>query len=565
MILVKDEESQPYRDAGLWGDDPQTHSLDGLLRANAKTHGEAIALSDAPDRNVWTSGDARSLTWSELNQHVDVFATFLKGLSLSKDAVVALYGPNTVDMAAASLAINRAGLIAAPMPLFWREVDMRDYLSEVQARAIITVDRVEDDSPALRCRDLAQSLFSMKFVAGFGDKLPDGVVTLDKILPAVSDMMESEPTFEPIHPDKVITLHATNLQSKETEVALPRSSNQWLSSDRALFGEIEETKQCLSPFALSGLVGFCSSIVHTLKHAGSASFHHYKSENTLAGHIDLIKPDLVLLPQGLVAAQAKRLSISHVITIGCVWKNNHLGEKPIAQIKGNCRLLDISVLNEVAALGQSRQIGADTPQPLPMSDDIRDLSLQLLQPKSTTLKVPGKLAGGELIATGASAPEALFPTNSEQRALARLRNKTSQKGAYTHVACRLNEDDEKQCEPIGFLIDTIQRFNQVTVAAELDDLYKSMPNIIDAAHFIDPTTNELNLAVVTSGATPTREEFAEALKAMGVSPLKAPQEIFAAPEIKRGVGGVVIRHELLALLEQNKARKLMEARQQAAI
>lgn len=569
MILTKEEQCQPYVDAGLWGDNPQEHSLDGILRTNARDNADAIAFSDAPNRSLWTSGDSRSLTCSALDHEVTIMATFIKGLGLSNDTVVALYGPNTVDMVLSLLAINRAGLIAAPMPLFWRELEMSNYLTEIQARAIFTVDRIEEDAPALRCRDLTQSLFSIKYILGFGDNLPDGVVSLDQILPAVSQMLneevDKEVTFEPINPDAVITLHPASLQSRETEIALPRTSNQWLSTERAIFDVIDDAKHSLSPFALSGALGFCTGIVRTLKHKGRVSFHHFQTENTLAAHIDLIKPDMVLLPQHLAASQLDRLSSNTFTTLGCVWKNNHLAQMPITQSDDTHTVFDISILNEVAAIGQLRPLGSDSPSPLPLSDDIRDISLRLRKPSNDKLEKQSQLAGGELIAVGASAPEALFPSNSEERALSRLRNKTLHEGARTHVGCRLKQDDLTQCEPIGFLIDTIHRSTQVTTTTELDSLYKSMPNIIDAAHFIDPATNNLNLAVVMHGPIPTAEEFGKSLTQMGVSHLKIPHAIFETNEIKRGVGGVVIRHELVALLEQSKSRKVMEDRQQAAI
>lgn len=565
MILVTEEQRNVYMKAGLWAEDPQTHSLDGILRANATDNPDEYAFTDAPNRSVWTSGQARSLTWATLNREVDILATFLQGLGLSDDAVVALYGPNTVDMAISALAINRAGYIVAPMPLFWRQTEMRDYLTEVHARAIITVDRVEEDAPALRCRDLTQTLFSMKYVLGFGDNLPDGVVNLDQILPAVSEMMDPELSFDSINPNAVISLHPTGLQSRDTEIVIPRTSNQWLCAERSLFGVMEETKRTLLPFSLSGLVGFCAGIIHTLKHKSTVCFHHYQTENTLAGHLDLVKPDLVLLPQNLVASQVNRFHSNQKLNIGCVWKNNHLAKMPIVQNDDGRQLFDVTVLNEIVAIGQLRANGEHTPTPLPLSEDILDLGLRLRKPSNNKLKQSDKLAGGELIATGASVPEVLFPSNSEKRALSRLRNKTAYEGAYTHVGCRLQEDDATKCEPIGFLIETIQRSNQVTAAAELDDLFKAVPNVLDAAYFIDPKTDALNVAIVTRGPAPSIQEFSFALSEMGVSHLKIPTAIFPTNEIKRGVGGVVIRHELIALIERSKAREAIKERQQAAI
>lgn len=565
MILVTEEQRQKYSDSALWGDNPQTHSLDGILRANARDHANEIAMCDAPNREQWTSGSARSSTWGEFNKEVDILAAFLQGLRLAQNTVIALYGPNTLEMAISIFAINRAGFIAAPMPLYWRDSEMSEYLSEIQARAIITVERVENDTPALRSRDLTHQLFSMKFILAYGDNLPDGVVGLDDILKSVTEKLDKDPEFDEIDPNAIISLHPTSLQSRDTEIVLPRTSNQWLSSERALFEDINDTKSILLPFAFSGLIGFCAGIVRSLKQNSSLHLHHFQTDKMLAGHLDLVKPELVIMPQYCVAKQISQFSSNQNVTIGCVWKHNHLARMPVEQ-NDKCRqLFDITVLNEVAAIGQLRVNAHHTPSLLPLSEDVSDLSFHIRKPTSSTLKKPQKMAGGELIATGASVPESLFPSNSEKRALSRLRNKATCEGTHTHVACRLNEDDQTKCEPIGFLIDTIQRSNQLVVAEELDSLYKSVPNIIDAAHFVDPANGELNVAVVTRDQDLSIETFGNQLSKMGVSHLKVPLALYPTNEIKRGVGGVVLRHDLVKLIEQNKTRKLMEDRQQAAI
>lgn len=563
MILVTDEQRARYHDAGLWGEDSETHTLDGLLRRNAAQNPEQLAFVDAPNRDTWTSGAPRRLTWAALNREVNTLATFILGLGLPTDSVIALYGPNTVDMAVSILAIQRAGSIAAPMPLFWREAEMRDYLSEVQARAIITSDRLEDDYLALRCRDLTLGLFSVKYILGFGDHLPDGVVNLDQILPSVSEMIGRERAFEEVIPDSVITVHPAALQSPDTEIALPRSSNQWLSAERAVFGVTQGVKHTLMPFSFSGFTGFCAGIVHTLQHCGTTHFHHFQTDNTFAGHFDIVKPELVLLPQRFLANQMRRFSFVEPLYVGCVWKNDHLADRPFDAAQDHVKLFDITVLNEVVALGQLRPSGA-MPLALPFADGVHDVGLRLRGPNNDKLKQQ-KLAGGELVATGASVPEALFSSNSEKRALTRLRNKTANQSAYTHIGCRLSGETGDKCEPIGFLIETIQNSTQVVAAAELDELYKTIPNIIDAAYFIEPASGALNVAVVANGPAPTADDFKTALLAMGVCHIKIPVSVFPTDEIKRGLGGMVMRHELLSLSERIKAKQVFAQRQQGAI
>ncbi|MBA4782177.1 MAG: AMP-binding protein [Rhizobiales bacterium] len=568
MILVSESQQQAYLDAGLWSQDSATHSLDGLLRAHAVRIPDATALADSPDRNAWTSGDPRRLSWADLDRAVTAFARFLNSLDLPPDAVIALYGAQTSDMVISLLAVHRAGFIAAPIPLYWREAEMRDYLTEIQARVIIVSDRVEADLPALRCRDLAQSLFSVKFIMGFGDFLPDGVVDLDTILPAFAENADAQESFVPIDPNAIVSVHPCGLQSRDTEIVLPRSSNQWLAAERALFGAINNERDnaagsVLTPFSLSGLAGFLAGFIHALRHGKTLHLHHFRSLNTLNGHIDLVKPGLVLVPKSLLDEANNRLSVHRNLIVAAVWKNDHLRPQPVSGDQPET-IFDITIINEITAFGSLRPNGAMVPEPLSLNAPGKDIALHLRGANNGRVRQPQKIGGGELIATGAAIPEFLFPSNSEKRALARLRNKKLDDGVHTHVACRVTNEAGTACEPIGFLINTVSRSSQVVAADELDDLYKSVPNVADAAHFIDPNSGSLNVAVVGVGnVVPSPDEFRDALIEMGVSPLKLPEGVYRTNAIKRGVGDLVIRHELAALIAHSETRRRVLEMQQA--
>ncbi len=561
MILVSKDDQKKYRKTDFWSKSAKKATLNGLLLQNAKQIGDALALCDAPDRESWTSGKAKNLNWHDLNEKVDLLARLLASLGLNDDTVIAVYGAQTVDMIITTLAIHRAGYISAHVPLFWRETEITNFLSEVQARAIITTDHVENDMLALRCRDIAQNLFSMKFVLGFGDNLPDGVVDLNHMLDVFQEMPKDETILKELSPDDVVSIHPTALQSQETEIALPRSSNQWLAAAKALFDDLSPCQNILNPFALSGFTGFIVTLVYTFQEKSCVHLHHYRSENNLSGHLDLLKPDLVLLPFDRVTKQKDRFSNNQNTIIGAVWKNNHLGET-IAPTKEN-KIFDITLLNEIAALGFWRKNNKKQPEHLPLQVDNGSISLSLRGSGNSRLKKPLQISGGEILCEGAGVPEALFPSNSEKRALSRLRNKEKTKTVFTHIACRVDGEDSHLCEPIGFLVDTIGRHGQVISAHELDILYQSIPGIDDAAYFISPEDGRLNVAVVSNSA-PTLQEFNNGLAHMGVTYLKFPDALYETDEIKRGLGNVVLRNELNELVEQEKARQFIKKRQQQA-
>jgi acyl-CoA synthetase (AMP-forming)/AMP-acid ligase II len=72
-------------------------------------------------RKRLTGRSPRRLTYAEADRAISALATKLRGLGLQTDSVVAIQLANTVDSVIALLGVLRAGMIAAPLPLLWRE------------------------------------------------------------------------------------------------------------------------------------------------------------------------------------------------------------------------------------------------------------------------------------------------------------------------------------------------------------------------------------------------------------------------------------------------------------
>src|SRR5262249_38744383 len=99
-------------------------TLDDLFRRAGVRHPDAIALSDPPNPEGFTDGPPRTLTFAQADRAISAFATRLRGLGLQTDTPVALQLPNTVESVVAFLGVLRAGMIAVPIPLLWRQQDI---------------------------------------------------------------------------------------------------------------------------------------------------------------------------------------------------------------------------------------------------------------------------------------------------------------------------------------------------------------------------------------------------------------------------------------------------------
>src|SRR5262245_38630275 len=158
-----------------------TTTLDDLFRRAGVRHPDALALADPPNRASFTDGPPRTLRYAQADHAISALAARLRGLGLQTGAVVAIQLPNTVESVIAYLAILRAAMIAAPLPLLWGRRDLVDALGRVSAKAILTCADAGGASPADVAIHTAAALFPIRHICGFGQDLPDGVVSIDDI------------------------------------------------------------------------------------------------------------------------------------------------------------------------------------------------------------------------------------------------------------------------------------------------------------------------------------------------------------------------------------------------
>jgi acyl-CoA synthetase (AMP-forming)/AMP-acid ligase II len=156
-------------------------TLDDLFRLTAMRRPSAIALIDPPNRESFTDGPPRSLTYAQADRTITAIAGRLRRIGLNTDAIVGLQFANTVESVLTLLAVLRAGLIAMPLPLLWRRADAVAALSRVGVQALIVSGRVGSVDHFDLAMQVAAETFPVRFVCGFGDRPPDGVIGLDDL------------------------------------------------------------------------------------------------------------------------------------------------------------------------------------------------------------------------------------------------------------------------------------------------------------------------------------------------------------------------------------------------
>ena len=142
---------------------------------------DALALADPANRSDIVGGKPRRLSYAAADRAIAAIAARLRGMGLPTDAVVGIQLPNVVENVLTMLAVLRAGMIAAPLPLLWRRADAVTALARVGAKALITCGRIGANDHGQFALQAAAEVFSIRYVCAFGSDLPDGVVSFEDL------------------------------------------------------------------------------------------------------------------------------------------------------------------------------------------------------------------------------------------------------------------------------------------------------------------------------------------------------------------------------------------------
>ncbi|MGL4287887.1 MAG: AMP-binding protein [Phreatobacter sp.] len=276
-------------------------TLDGLLRRAAEIRPHATALRDAANRPQLIGGGARNFDWARLDETVDALAGRLRQLGFPTDSVIATQFPLGSDGIVAFLAIARAGMIVAPLPLGWGRRETVAHLQRLGARAILTAGRAGPVDCADMMRFAAAETFSVRFVMSIGTPVLDGVVPLDDVFDMAGPVERIETPRPANAADHVavVTVDA----SAEGHLAVPRSHNEVIAGGLAAFmaGVPDETSIFAATLALDAFAGIALQLVPWLMCGGTLIAHPPFAPRVFADDLGAGRVSHAILP---VAAAA---------------------------------------------------------------------------------------------------------------------------------------------------------------------------------------------------------------------------------------------------------------------
>ncbi|MGD9920444.1 MAG: AMP-binding protein [Pseudorhodoplanes sp.] len=294
--------------------------LDAILKAHATKGPDRLALVDPPDCEAVTGMAPRRFTYREADRAVGAIAARLREIGLAAGSVVGIQMPNVAAGILTLLAVMRAGMIAAPLPLLFRRADCVAGLSTAGARAIVTCGRVSGFDHAGLALEIATELFPIRAICGFGCGAVDGVVPLDDLLSA----NEEHPDTILFHGDRpaafaVITFDTTI----DGIVPMARSTAQLLAGGRLIRqrGAIAPASAVvLSTLPVSSCAGIATTLVPWLLTGGTLVLHHPFDPDILREQIMREHCTMLVVPDAMLPALDASDWLDNVSAVISVWR-----------------------------------------------------------------------------------------------------------------------------------------------------------------------------------------------------------------------------------------------------
>jgi hypothetical protein len=430
-------------------------SLDALFRANALARPEAMAVSDPPGRGRYTDSEPRCLTYAAADAEVDRLARRLQSFGLPSGSIVVVQLPNIAESVLSLLAILRAGLTAAPVPMAWRRSDLVAALAGMEPKALVTLVRFGDERPAESACEAAVELFHLSFPCAFGAPVPDGMIALDGDIGT-----QSVPPPAPVKAEAVAVV--TFDAAANGFFACARGHSQWLAAGLAtlLEARIESGDTIATAIPPNSLTGIGAAFVPWLLSGGMLELR-----DGGAGAPNDSKRRAHLVAPAVAAGEiAERAGIRFASCI-TVHRGQPGGMRDFSALPCE-RVVDFLAFGEIGAIALCRDHPARQ-RPIPLGPISAPTSAG-----SAPVVIETRIRDGELLLRGPMVPRGEIPAAA---AGPRMVNDAS---GFVHTGFRCRAEGNS-----GFVVESGPR-RVATIGGlrfGLDDLSSRIANCVGAA------------------------------------------------------------------------------------
>jgi len=573
MIVADPEHIAQYTARGWWG----TRTLDDHFREGVARHPEREAVADAPNRAALTDGAPRRLTWAALADEVSRFAALLRAQGLQRDDVLVVQLANTVEQYVVYLAALRLGVVVSPVPVQYREFELRHVLAVATPAAVVTSARVLRHAAAAmwcaladECRAAGARPPWVFAFGGAGGSLPAGAMSLEAALAAHRGPGVIEQAAG-LTANDVATLCWTS-GTEAAPKGVPRSHNEWLIVAPSIIeaAELQPGARLLNPFPLVNMAGWSTCVAAWLRLGGTVVQHHPFDLPVFLRQLREERIDYTVAPPAILNQMLREPALLEGIDFARLARIGS-GSAPLSEwmvcgfAERGVQIVNYFGSNEGAALtGSPRDIAdpalrarffarAGVGQPFSTISTAAKIRTRLVDPDSSEeIAEPGRsgelrVAGPTLFAGYWRAPELTAKAFDEQ-------------GFYkSGDLFEIAGERQQFYRFVGRCKDIVVRGGMKISAEEVEALLIGHPTIADVAVVAspDPTLGERVCACIVprAGHHPTLGDLVEYLRdERRLAVYKLPETLLLLDALPRNPVGKVLKRELRDLAAARTAR-----------
>jgi len=389
-------------------------TLDDMFRRAMMRHPDLPALIDPPNRDSFTDGVPRSMTYAQADAMISAIALRLRRLGLSTDTVVGIQLPNTIEQILTILGVLRAGMIAAPLPLLWRQADCIAALSRVGVKALITCGRVGNVDHSRLAMEVAAEIFPVRYVCGYGAETADGIVPLDDLFEQTDVPYTAAAVPERNgHAADHLALITWEVTSKGL-VPVARSHREIVAAGLAVVLEspLAESSAILASLMPTSFCGFTVTLMPWLLNGGTLILHHPFDAAVMSAQIAQQHCALAVLPASLIPrlSEAGVLRDDHGLkSVLAVWRSPERLATAAPWRKTDIALTDVLGFGETALLAVRRN---EEGRPGPIGHG--PIMAPRDAPNAVQVAEIAVTARSTLAVRGPMVPRAAFPPGAER-------------------------------------------------------------------------------------------------------------------------------------------------------
>ena len=554
MILTTEEKIKAYTEKGWWG----TKTVQQYLQHFVENSPTKKAVVDPLNKASLCNTPLLSLTYEQLQQKIDQVASALHEQGIGKDDIVAIQLPNIVELVVSYFAILKIGAISSPIPIQYREFECLQLLQSLNAKAIITMQQINDRQYAAMYAQLQHQVPSLNTIFTF-DGHDDNSVFID---------FEQQPIHELPNVDVTANDIFTICWTSGTEgkpKGVPRSHNEWLISAYASVDAVKLTAddRILLTFPLVNMAGIGGVLVPWVLTGGTLVLHHPFDFPTFLAQIGSERITYTLVPPSLLTIMIKNEAILSAIDISAL-RAIGTGSAPITPWLINSwkdthgvDLINYFGSNEGATFLSDAE---DVPDP-----QLRSIYLPRFGPKELTWhNRVGKMVESKLI--DVENGEEITEPNHPGELLIRgpgvfsgywqapeINDKAFDEDGYFRSGDLFEiiheNGEDRYYRVVGRLKDIIVRSGMKISPLEIEEIIQEHPSVVEVAIIPHPhrTHGEISCAcvVVAEGHTITLEEIISLLTAKKIASFKLPEKLMIVNALPRNAVGKVLKSALI--------------------